>query len=862
MVMRAGGRSVSWRRLAVLAVIVAAPACKSDPVTPPPPPPPPPTGALSVTATNLPGGGASAEITPPSGAAQVVQLPYSQGNLPTGNYTIRGREVEQPPTTYKPTQAAVTATVQAGQTASATVAYQPIGPRLTAAASGTPGGRAPPWSYRRDGQTGFGTLLGPSTVLDDLTPGTYLIRAGAMLEGSTVFLPSVASFTAQVAAGVNQRINVAWSGSGTITDLGLGTPVAGLTLTTGQSRVFRITVPSGATELRVILGGGTGNTDLYLRPDSLPGFPNGVTCAAENPGNAEECVVPNPKAGPWYAYLTAVQAVGGLSINATTPLPSTQYRLSILAGAGSVGGVVTSSPSGINCTISAAGQPAPTGCAADFAANTVVRLTPSGANSLKSWDSACTNVPPTSPCDVTMVADQAVVATFELPKPQIQIVSSLKRSAVGAIDPTTSFVIPIANAGGGDLRIKPLAPPQLNRGTGWLAASVQYVGPAGSTLVLDVAPDKLRPLGRADFTARLVLEAEGNAQQVTVDFSIRPLVNTTPVLANRVVYFHYEPQNPLPELRTLLPFLGRNGQPLPASQVQFQQTANNWIKDVTVDGASISMVTRAVDPNTVDPDGNVGQAVSVKVQTPTDRCDRINPNDNKHCTILAYYTRDQRPLMQLDPWGLVFTPTSPGPLDATIKAFNPQLGRLLPGARIKSDDCGPWVTAKSIVPGPFDRFRAQVDFSSIPTDTTFTCNVIIAALMEEAGNPTDSTERSLEIVATRPPPDAITPEYPDLALLASAAQVTQGVLLYNFGAGVLNLVSVVAAPGTCPAGLLTARINPVRNLRLNDNRLTTAQADVQVNRAAGTPGTTCAGTVTITASGGDPVTIPVTVKVP
>ena len=943
---------VRWLRLPASIGLAGLLGCGGEgPVTPPPAPS---TGSLSVTAANLPSGGATAEITPPTGSAQTVPLPYSQSGLPTGTYSIRGREVETPPTTYEPTQATVTATVQANQTTSATVSYQPIAPRLTATATGMPGGRLPPWSYTRDGQAGFGTLLGATAVVNNLPAGTYLIRAGAMLEGTTVYLPSVAIFGTQVANGVNQRVTVAWSPGAAVTDLTAGTPLGGLALPTGQSRIFRIGVPNGATELRVTVSGGTGDANLYLRPDSLPGFPSGVACAGETPGTSEVCVVPNPKAGTWYLHLAAVQAFQGVALSATTAgaafvtlqggpgsgrlqvpavagqaaldclvtngttsgacegsyptgttlavtatptppsaftgwtagcvgnanpcsyqvagsavvragfaVPATKYRLTIVAGAGSVGGVVTSNPAGINCTISAAGQPAATGCAADFDANTVVRLTPSGANPLKNWDSACVNVAPTVPCDVTMAADLAAGVTFELPKPLIQVVSSLKRAAVGAIDPATTFAIPIANAGGGDLRIKqPLAAPQLNRGSGWITASVQYVGPTSSTLVLDIAPDKLRPLGRADFTARLVLEAEGTGQLVNVDFSIRPLVNTTPVLANRVVYFHYEPQNPLPELRTLLPFLGRDGQPLQPSQVQFQQTVNNWIKDVTVDGAAVSVVTRAVDPNTVNPDGNANQAVSVKVQTPTDRCDRINPNDNKHCTILAYYTRDQRPLMQLDPWGLVFTPTSPGPLEATIKAFNPQLGRLLPGARIKSDDCGPWVTAKSIVPGALDKFRAQIDFAAVPTDTTLTCNVIIAALMEEAGNPTDSTERSLEIVATRPPLDAITPEYPDLGLVATATQTTRPVLLYNFGAGALNLVSVVADGGTCPAGLLSARIDPARNLRLNDNRLTTAQAEVQLNRTGVAAGTTCAGSVTITASAGTPVTIPVTIKVP
>ncbi|MDX2056187.1 MAG: pre-peptidase C-terminal domain-containing protein, partial [Gemmatimonadales bacterium] len=307
---------VRWQLFPVLLGVVAIVGCGDD--GPPPPPPPPPTGTLSVTAANLPGGGATATITSPAGAAQTVPLPYSQGGLATGTYTIRGQEVENPPTTYEPTQATVTATVQANQTASATVSYQPIAPRLSASASGMPGGRAPPWSYARDGQAGFGTRLGPSAVVSNLPAGTYLVRAGAMLDGTTVYLPSVAISSIQVANGVNQRVNVGWSQGAGVTDLVVGTPIGGLTLPIGQSRIFRVAVPNGATELRVVLSGGTGDANLYLRADSLPGFPDGVACAGETPGNGEVCVVPNPKAGPWYLHIAAFQTFQGLAVSATT----------------------------------------------------------------------------------------------------------------------------------------------------------------------------------------------------------------------------------------------------------------------------------------------------------------------------------------------------------------------------------------------------------------------------------------------------------------------------------------------------------------------------------------------------------------
>jgi hypothetical protein len=78
-------------------------------------------------------------------------------------------------------------------------------------------------------------------------------------------------------------------------------------------------------------------------------------------------------------------------------------------GAGTGSGVVTSSPAGINCTITA-GVAAASGCVARFPQGTVVTLTatPRSGHAFKAWSGACTG----STCRLTMSVGRTATARF------------------------------------------------------------------------------------------------------------------------------------------------------------------------------------------------------------------------------------------------------------------------------------------------------------------------------------------------------------------------------------------------------------------------------------------------------------------
>jgi bacillolysin len=140
-----------------------------------------------------------------------------------------------------------------------------------------------------------------------------------------------------------------------VTTLSNGQTVSNLAASTGNWLYFKITVPSGQTQLKVVTSGGSGDADLYVRLGSLPttssynGRSNGST-------NAETVTISNPSAGDWYiglyAYssfsgvsLTATYSgsTGGTSMNETEPNNSTSYANVISTSGTTVTGYISSS---------------------------------------------------------------------------------------------------------------------------------------------------------------------------------------------------------------------------------------------------------------------------------------------------------------------------------------------------------------------------------------------------------------------------------------------------------------------------------------------------------------------------------------
>jgi uncharacterized protein YkwD len=100
-----------------------------------------------------------------------------------------------------------------------------------------------------------------------------------------------------------------------------GEPRTGLSGRRGEEQHFSIDVPQGATNLRFVQSGGTGDADLYVRLGAAP--TRKVYDYRPYLDGNEETVTPKPaSAGTWYFMVRAYADYAGVSVVATFDPPS------------------------------------------------------------------------------------------------------------------------------------------------------------------------------------------------------------------------------------------------------------------------------------------------------------------------------------------------------------------------------------------------------------------------------------------------------------------------------------------------------------------------------------------------------------
>ncbi len=81
--------------------------------------------------------------------------------------------------------------------------------------------------------------------------------------------------------------------------------------------LYRIYIPTGKTQLRVTLAGGTGDIDLYVQKGPNLPTTSAYGCRSWNGGNGESCTFANPSSGTWYIYLDVYETGAGATLLAT-----------------------------------------------------------------------------------------------------------------------------------------------------------------------------------------------------------------------------------------------------------------------------------------------------------------------------------------------------------------------------------------------------------------------------------------------------------------------------------------------------------------------------------------------------------------
>jgi hypothetical protein len=95
-----------------------------------------------------------------------------------------------------------------------------------------------------------------------------------------------------------------------------GIAVSGLSGPTGSQQFWTITVPAGASNLKVQTSGGTGDADPYVRFGSAPTTAT-YDCGPVTGDNNETCTFPAPAPGTWHVLVDGYAAYSGMTLLAS-----------------------------------------------------------------------------------------------------------------------------------------------------------------------------------------------------------------------------------------------------------------------------------------------------------------------------------------------------------------------------------------------------------------------------------------------------------------------------------------------------------------------------------------------------------------
>lgn len=94
--------------------------------------------------------------------------------------------------------------------------------------------------------------------------------------------------------------------------------VSSLSGARGSTARRTFTVAPGTSSVTVVLSGGSGDADLYVRVGSAP-TTSAYTCRPYKDGNDETCTFRNPQAGTWHIGVRGYTAYSGASLIVTSP---------------------------------------------------------------------------------------------------------------------------------------------------------------------------------------------------------------------------------------------------------------------------------------------------------------------------------------------------------------------------------------------------------------------------------------------------------------------------------------------------------------------------------------------------------------
>lgn len=127
-----------------------------------------------------------------------------------------------------------------------------------------------------------------------------------------------AAITATVTANPAKKRAVSFTVNPLFVLMSSGVTRSGIAGNIGDTLYYRINVPAGRDSLKIVMSGGTGDLDMYVRYNAVPAYGGANwVCRPYNAGNNETCVMASPAAGFWYIWLDVYENASGASLTAT-----------------------------------------------------------------------------------------------------------------------------------------------------------------------------------------------------------------------------------------------------------------------------------------------------------------------------------------------------------------------------------------------------------------------------------------------------------------------------------------------------------------------------------------------------------------
>ncbi|WP_460730056.1 M4 family metallopeptidase [Lysobacter rhizosphaerae] len=102
-------------------------------------------------------------------------------------------------------------------------------------------------------------------------------------------------------------------GGGTVTALSNGVAATGIGASAGADKFYKLDVPAGATNLKFVTAGGTGDADLYVKFGAQP-TTTSYDCKSEGSTTAETCNITTAQAGTYYVTVHGYSTYSGMSL--------------------------------------------------------------------------------------------------------------------------------------------------------------------------------------------------------------------------------------------------------------------------------------------------------------------------------------------------------------------------------------------------------------------------------------------------------------------------------------------------------------------------------------------------------------------